>query len=216
MVFYINSFGRSNVTFGYDIIDIDGGSNDSLSPVALQYRVGNSGSFTNLPDGFVADATQGPTISGLVSSRSVVLPMAAWNQPQVQVRLITTNAAGPDEWIGVNNVTVTSLGPSAAQASISGRVFDGLGRGVSGATVTTFDEVGSQRTVMTNTFGYYRLDGVTVGNSYVLMVKSRRFVYDAQVVTLQDEVRDQNFYPLGYGQSVQPKTSVSGKKVPIE
>lgn len=222
MVFYINSLGRSNVTFSYDVIDIDGGSNNAVSPIALQYRVGTSGSFINLPSGYVADATQGPNIAGLTTSKSVVLPMAAWNQPQVQVRLITTNAANssgsstPDEWIGVNNISITSLAPSAAQASISGRVFGSDRRGLSGAAVTMFDELGTPRTATTNTFGYYRLTGLTVGNTYVLTVRSRRYVFDAQLVNLSDDVAGLDFYPLGSGQSVMPSTGVLKRKAPIE
>ena len=117
LVFYLNSTGRSSVTFNYDVIDIDGGSNNAVSPLALQYRIGNSGAFTNLPDGYVADATQGPNISGLTTSKSVVLPPAAWNQPQLQVRLITTNAAN------TSDVTLTLFTPIHSSGVLPPLVF---------------------------------------------------------------------------------------------
>ncbi len=42
------------------------------------------GSFTNLPAGYVADATTGPSLATLVTPVSVTLPAAANNQPVVQ------------------------------------------------------------------------------------------------------------------------------------
>lgn len=196
LVFYLNTSGRSNVTMNYDVIDIDAGSNNSVSPVALQYRVGTTGAFINIPAGYIADATQGPTIAGLVNSKSVVLPAAAWNQSQVQVRIIVTNAPGSDEWVGVNNVAVTSLAPTAAPADIGGRVMSQDGRSVSGAIMMLVDEFGLQRTAVTNSFGYYRFTGIPVGATYVVSVVSKRYQFEPQVVTLMENLAGLNFYSL--------------------
>jgi hypothetical protein len=54
LVFYLDTTGRSSVTISYDVTDIDGGSNNAVSPIALQYRIGETGNFTNLPDGYGA------------------------------------------------------------------------------------------------------------------------------------------------------------------
>jgi hypothetical protein len=85
-----------------------------VQPVALQFRVGNTGNFTNVPAGFVADATTGPSLATLVTPVSVTLPAAADNQPLVQVRIITGNATRSDEWVGVDDINVTGapLGPT--------------------------------------------------------------------------------------------------------
>lgn len=180
VVFYLNTTGMSSATISYNIIDIDGGSNNAVSPVALQYRVGESGLFTNLPNGFVADATDGPNIAGRVTSRIVALPFAALNQPQVQVRLITTNAANtsgssaPDEWIGVNNVVVTALAPSSAGVTIGGRVLTQEGLPVYGARITMMDIDGNVRTALTNSFGYYQFEDVSVGESYIFSGFAKR------------------------------------------
>lgn len=104
----LNTTGRSGITVRYDLRDLDGSTDDALQPVALQYRVGNSGSFTNVPDAYVADATTGPSLAGKVSSVSVTLPSEADNQPLLQLRIITTNAAGNDEWVGIDNIVVDS------------------------------------------------------------------------------------------------------------
>ena len=94
LVFYVNTTGHTSITVSYEITDIDGGTNDSDSPVALQYRIGEAGNFINLPLGFIADATEGPNLSRTISTRSVLLPSDCNNQPQVQVRIIANDAVG--------------------------------------------------------------------------------------------------------------------------
>nr|MBA3485298.1 hypothetical protein [Pirellulales bacterium] len=74
---------------------------------ALQYRIGGSGDYINVPGAFVADASTGPGIATLVTPVSAV--SNAWrNKADLQFRIITTNAASSDEWIGVDDITVTS------------------------------------------------------------------------------------------------------------
>jgi hypothetical protein len=182
MVFYLNTTGRTNVTVGYDVQDIDAGSNNSVSQIALQYRVGTTGNFTNLPSGYVADATD-PNVAGRVSARSVLLPPAANNQSQVQVRLITTNSAAtdgtstPDEWIGVNNVVISVAPPTAASVSVGGQVISPYGNPLSGATVLMYDVMGGVQTARTNPFGYYRFYDVSVGEVYIFEVRSKKYVF---------------------------------------
>src|SRR5262249_50756721 len=66
----------------------------------------------------------------------VVLPPEVNNQSQVQLRVITTDAPGSDEWIGVDDVTISGTGADVAGAlriatyniaSSSGAPRDGLG-----------------------------------------------------------------------------------------
>jgi methionine-rich copper-binding protein CopC len=106
IVISLNTTGKTNVFVSYNLRDIDDTSANSISPVAVQYRVGGSGTFTNLPAGFVDDATQGPNQGGLVTPVEVGLPAAANDQSLVQVRIITANAVGPDEWVGVDDISV--------------------------------------------------------------------------------------------------------------
>lgn len=201
VVFYLNTSGMSSSTISYDIIDIDGGSNNAVSPVALQYRVGESGLFTNLPNGFVADATDGPNIAGRVTSRIVALPFAALNQPQVQIRLITTNAANssggstPDEWIGVNNVVVTALAPSSAGVTIGGRVLTSEGHPVYGARISMSDIAGNTRTALTNSFGFYQFEDVAAGESYVFsgFAKRHALLTKYQLYTVEEDFAGLDF-----------------------
>jgi uncharacterized protein len=101
--------GLSNITVQYNLRDLDGSIDNAISPVALQFRAGSSGNYTNVPAGFVADATTGPSQATLVTPVSATLPAAASNQPLIQVRVMTTDAAGNDEWVGIDDISVTGL-----------------------------------------------------------------------------------------------------------
>ncbi|HEV7845886.1 MAG TPA: hypothetical protein VGO83_06510 [Thermoleophilaceae bacterium] len=115
--------------------DIDASGANAVEAVALQYRVGASGSFANAPGGYVADATTGPGAASAVTRMTALLPAAANNQPLVQVRVLTTNAAGQDEWVGVDDIdiTATSTGCAAPPPSGPGPGPGGPGPGGPGA-----------------------------------------------------------------------------------
>ena len=110
IVLNLNTTGSNNVTVYYNLRDIDGSADNAAQSVALQYRVGNSGDYTNVPAGFVADATTGPNEATKVTSVAAVLPANADNQPLVQVRVITANAVGSDEFVGIDDISVVSNG----------------------------------------------------------------------------------------------------------
>src|SRR6185503_8599946 len=117
LLLHLNTAGFSSITVSYNLRDIDGSTDNAVQPVALQYRVGSTGNFTNLPAGFVSDASTGPSLATLVTPVSVVLPAAANFQPLVQVRIITTDAVGADELIGVDDITVTGDNTPTATAT---------------------------------------------------------------------------------------------------
>ncbi len=101
----INTTGMETIHVSYAVRDIEAGTDDAIQQVALHYRVGSAGSFTNVPAAFVADAT----VPGNVQSTpvSVTLPPAANNQAVVQLRVMTTNAIGNDEWVGIDDISIT-------------------------------------------------------------------------------------------------------------
>jgi len=117
IVISINTVGATNVTASYNLRDVDGSTDNSVQPVALQYRIGNTGSFTNVPAAFVADASSGPSIATQVTPVGVLLPAAIENQPLVQLRIITADAIGSDEWIGIDDIIIASNGTLPLAAS---------------------------------------------------------------------------------------------------
>ena len=106
LVISLDTRGFRGVSFGYVLRDLDGSADDARQQVALQYRVGGSGEFVNVPEGFVGDATS-PASATLATPVRVVLPAAADDRPLVEVRIVTTNAFGSDEWVGVDDLGAT-------------------------------------------------------------------------------------------------------------
>ena len=112
ILLHLDTTGKTGINVAYNLRDIDCTADNAVQAVALQFRVGNSGTYTNVAAGFVADATTGPSICTAVTAVSAPLPALADNQPLVQVRIITTNAAGNDEWVGVDDINITAGGGS--------------------------------------------------------------------------------------------------------
>lgn len=109
LVFYLDASGRQNLTFSLDLRDLDGSADNSVQQVAVQYRVGESGPWLNVtPNGYVADTSTGPSQATKVTHLDLTLPSAVDNQSQVQVRVLTTDAVGADEWVGIDNVVFSS------------------------------------------------------------------------------------------------------------
>jgi hypothetical protein len=108
LVLSLDTRGRADVSVRLALRDVDASASNAVSPVALQYRVGASGGFTAAPGGYVADATTGPSAATLVTPVRATLPAVANDKPLVQLRVITTNAAGQDEWIGIDDIEVTA------------------------------------------------------------------------------------------------------------
>ncbi|HEX5717583.1 MAG TPA: endonuclease/exonuclease/phosphatase family protein [Thermoanaerobaculia bacterium] len=133
--FYLNTTGCTGINVAYNLRDLDGSVDNAVQAVALHFRVGNSGNFTNVAAGFVADATTGPSLATLVTPVSATLPAAADNQAEVQVRVMTSNAVGNDEWVGVDDISITGTCGGGTTLSISN---PSVTEGDAGTTTLTF------------------------------------------------------------------------------
>jgi uncharacterized protein len=107
LLIHLSTIGYTNINVSYVLRDVDATADNAVQPVAIHYRVGGSGSFINLPAGFVADATTGPNLATLQTPVSLRLPPEADNQALVELRIMTANAAGNDEWVGVDDLAIT-------------------------------------------------------------------------------------------------------------
>jgi len=110
----LDTRGKHNITIGYKLRDLDGAAHDAVQGVSLQFRTQMDGPFTDIPGAFVPDATTGPNQATLVTPVVVILPASADDQPLVQVRWLTTNADGNDEWVGVDDIAI--IGDDASVA----------------------------------------------------------------------------------------------------
>jgi hypothetical protein len=86
--------------------------------------------------------------------------------------------------------------PTAADASIGGRVLTADGRGIRNIrVVVTGGDLAEPITAITNSFGYYRVDGLRAGESYVVSVGGKRYAFDipSRLVSLGEDALDVNF-----------------------
>ncbi len=85
----------------------------------------------------------------------------------------------------------TQLAPTAAQASVSGRVMDSFGNGIGGARLSITDaQTGDTWTTISSPFGYYTLVGPEAGNFYIITIASKRYSFadDTRTLTLNEDV----------------------------
>ncbi len=108
VVFAVDARHRYDLHVRFTLHDLDSLASDAanaVEPFALQYRLGGAGAWTDVPAAYVADATSGPGQPRTLTRRDVALPADA-DDALVQLRLITTDSPGPDEWVGVDSLTV--------------------------------------------------------------------------------------------------------------
>jgi VCBS repeat-containing protein len=168
LVLYLDASGRQDLRFSVDLRDIDGSNDNAIQQVTVQYRIGDSGAWINLPGGYVSDASTGPAQASGVTHLDLLLPAAVNNQSQVEIRIMTADAVGSDEWIGVDNIRVTSLAAAADQtppALASSSPVDGaIGIGQNANLTLNFNELvaaGSGKITISDGAGDVRVIDVT-------------------------------------------------------
>jgi hypothetical protein len=85
---------------------------------------------------------------------------------------------------------------TAAEGSIAGRVTTADGRGIRNAkVVVTGNSLEQPLIATTGSFGYYSLQGLTAGETYVVTVNSKRYTFTtpSRVITLVDNLTDIDF-----------------------
>ncbi len=83
------------------------------------------------------------------------------------------------------NGVITFFGPSAAAASIDGRVATSTGRPVASAQVLLTDRTGVTRVVFSNPFGYFHFDDISIGTTYILGATSKRYTFTSRTVSVE-------------------------------
>lgn len=114
---------------------------------------------------------------------------------------LDTNTSFSPDSIGVgpligdfDNADFSMFSPTAASVSIGGRVFAPDGQALRNAVVTATAPDGTVRTAVTGSFGYFRIEGLAAGSSYVVSVRSRRFRFDSVVINADSDREDLMFY----------------------
>lgn len=101
---------------------------------------------------------------------------------------------------GFRGVAFAPQASTAAGVGISGRVTTADGRGITNAVVTiTGNTLAEPRTVITGRRGTYMFDDLEPGATYIVTVRSRRFMFSnpSQVISIVDNVTDADFIADG-------------------
>lgn len=93
-------------------------------------------------------------------------------------------------------VSHTVLPITSASASISGRVQSADGSAISRANVIVQAQNGNIYSATTNSFGYFRIEGLATGSTYVLNVTRKGYQFNQQVISLNEDVTDLNVTAL--------------------
>lgn len=145
-----------------------------------------------------------PQLSGgaFLMTKTVIAGGAA--EMQEQTRVVQTTA-GQTIAGGTSNGGAFSLRsgfwtpddfvPTAATATVSGRVLTTQGNGIRNTRITILFPSGETRTTLTSSFGFYSFSDVEVGAVYVITVSSRRFVFSqtVRVLYINEDRDDINF-----------------------
>jgi hypothetical protein len=119
---------------------------------------------------------------------------------EIMLRWEMLDEPGADHGLSVDDLSVTAQsgggGPTAAPATIAGRVIDASGRGIARTRVVLIGgDLTEPLVALTNPFGYYRFDDVESGEAYILRIESKRyrFVNPVRLVNLDDNLTDVDF-----------------------
>ena len=117
IVAYFDATGVENIRFQCNIRDLDSSADNAIQQVAVQYRVGG-GSWANVA--YFGDVTTANSATQ-ITAVDIVLPALANNASDVQIRVITTNAIGNDETIGIDDIVVsaTTAGPDVTPPTLA-------------------------------------------------------------------------------------------------
>lgn len=84
----------------------------------------------------------------------------------------------PQQTAGIDPTVVKTLIPTAAEATITGRVITSINTGISRAQITVLNAATGKTTVTyTNPFGYFTTDGLDVGTLYVVSVSHPSYTF---------------------------------------
>jgi hypothetical protein len=137
LVIRVITTNYQNIRVRYNLRDLDANADDAIQRFALQFRAGTTGDYTNVPAGFVADATTVNTDTQ-VTAIDAVLPAAANNQASVDIRVLTYNALGSDENVGVDDIQITGDFANASEGTPQGGLSMAVANPVRGTTTVRF------------------------------------------------------------------------------
>lgn len=100
---------------------------------------------------------------------------------------------------GENSVSVSTIplcfSPTSAGVTLTGRATTQDGMGILGARIVVTRQDGFEMPLLTNPFGYFELDGINAGETLVVSIKHKRYIFfdPVRVITPIDLVSEIEF-----------------------
>lgn len=106
--------------------------------------------------------------------------------------LITASATDAD---GNTSEFFPPFSPSAAGVTVGGQIVEPNGNPIGNAILTLTDTRGHAKRALSNAFGFYRIEDVEVGQSYVMAVSHKRYTFTnpSRVIIVDNELTGVNF-----------------------
>lgn len=165
-----------------------------MTLTGLAYDISTSAVFTgNATLCFRLPAFAGLTPTEFHERRILHLVNGAWVDRTSAYAFATRAICATSPTLSPFAIVDSNLAPVAAAVSVSGRVTTSNGNGLRGAVVTMTGADGITRRAITSSFGHYRFDDITVGETYVIGVASKRYVFSPRTITVADELSDVDF-----------------------
>ena len=148
--------------------------------------------FTNVVGGNtlkVVFFTAGARVGGgvIFYVRFTAVGMVGNNSPLTWVNFMW-NEGNPGQMSVPGQVNL--VGPTAANASVRGRLLSTLGLPVPYVRVTLTDSHGVPRSAISSPFGYFEFTEVESGQTYVLSAEARQSVFSPRVIEVGSDIVD--------------------------
>jgi hypothetical protein len=93
-----------------------------------------------------------------------------------------------DELVGLDDIIVSQIAPTAATANISGKVTNAFGRGARNTSVTITNLSGETRYARTNQLGFFSFKDVQTGQTLLVNAYSKGLQFDSRIISVTDNI----------------------------
>jgi hypothetical protein len=171
------------------------GSQPDIAQLTLTFKNASNASVGSVTVGPVT-ATERGNITGLLSrNTNGIIPAGTRT---VEAVLSMPPSGGYNDGYA-DNLSFILNTPTAANASISGRITTAQGNGIRNVIISLTTPNGGIISTRTGTFGYYRFEDLPVGETYILSVSSKRYTFanPTRIISLQEDLTDEDFVAEG-------------------
>jgi hypothetical protein len=193
----INTSGLAQITVSYDVMTIREPA-ARLNSIALQYRVGNTGTFTTLGGTEYANLGSPTTTAGTnpvnAAQRTIILPSNCNNQPEVQLRWHNRDSAGSGgrPSFAIDNVSVSGSPAIGQPVNLSASASQGTenAQTVITITATVANPVSANETVTLQVAGTNISSGDYTLSSNSLVIANGQTSGSVTFTIVDDQVRE--------------------------